>query len=239
MEYKAYTARGNRVANEDAYVCVERDGNFCFVVADGVSSHGRGEVASQKVTEVFAREFGKRAEGCLKFLSRAFEAAQTDVVAMQQTTDEMKTTAVALAVMRNKYAWGHIGDSRIYYFRKGKLKQRSLDHSVAQMLLLSSGDGDVDLASHPDRNCLFRVIGEKWNEPRYELSKVARFKRGDAFLLCTDGVWELVTAKKLCELLNQSETASGWLDCIISEVEQNGRNIDMDNYTAIAVIVKT
>lgn len=238
MEYKAFTARGNREVNEDSYVCVERDGNCCFVVADGLGGHGKGEVASQKVVEVFEHEFGKIKERCSEFLERAFEIAQADVMAMQQTADEMKSTAVVLAIVDNKFAWGHIGDSRIYHFQKGKLRQRSLDHSVAQMLSLSVKSFDADISFHPDRNRLLRVIGEKWSKPKYELSKAARLKKGDAFLLCSDGVWELIASKRLCELLNQSETAEEWLNSIISEVEHNGQNTDMDNYTAIAVIVK-
>ena len=238
MEHKAFTAQGNREVNEDSYVCIERDGNYCFVVADGLGGHGKGEVASQKVVEVFEREFGTIKESCPEFLKRAFETAQADVMAMQQTADEMKTTAVVLAIVGNKLAWGHIGDSRLYHFQKGKLRQRTLDHSVAQMLSPPVRNFDADIASHPDRNRLLRVIGEKWSEPKYELSKAARFKKGDAFLLCSDGVWELIASKKLCELLNQSETAEEWLNSIISEVERNGQNTDMDNYTAIAVMVK-
>lgn len=235
MEYKDFTAQGKRAVNEDSHVCIERDGNYCFVVADGLGGHGKGEVASQKVVEVFDQEFGAVKESCSGFLKRAFDIAQAKVMAMQQATDEMKTTAVALAVIGNKLAWGHIGDSRLYHFQKGKLRLRTLDHSVAQMLSLPMRNTDADIASHPDRNRLLRVIGEKWSEPRYELSKAVRLKKGDAFLLCSDGVWELIASDTIRRLLNQSKTAGEWLNGIISEVERNGQNTDTDNYTAIAV----
>lgn len=237
MEHKAFTAQGNRELNEDSYACIERGGNYCFIVADGLGGHGKGEIASKKVTEVFEREFGTAREGCSEFLKRAFETAQADVMTMQQTADEMKTTAVALVIAGGKLAWGHIGDSRLYHFQRGRLRQRTLDHSVAQTLSLSKRISDADIALNPDRNILLRVIGEKWNGPRYELSKEARVKKGDAFLLCSDGIWESISSDTICKLLKQSRSAEEWLNHIISEVERNGRDADMDNYTAIAVRV--
>ena len=237
MDHKAFTAQGSREINEDSYVCIEHDGNYCFVVADGLGGHGKGEAASQKVAEVFEREFGTNRESCCEFLKRAFEIAQADVMAMQQIADEMKTTAVVLAIVANKLAWGHIGDSRLYHFHRGKLRQRTLDHSVAQTLSQSRKNFGADMASNPDRNILLRVIGEKWSEPRYELSKAVSVKKGDAFLLCSDGVWEFISNDTVQKFLNQSKSAEEWLDCIISEVERNGQNADMDNYTAIAVRV--
>lgn len=233
MEYKGFTAQGSREVNEDSFVCIERGGNYCFVIADGLGGHCKGQAASQKVMEVFEHEFGKTKESCSEFLKRAFNIAQTQVMASQQTRDEMKTTAVALAVIGNKLAWGHIGDSRLYHFQKGKLRQRTLDHSVAQMLHPKSSEDD--LASNPDRNRLLRVIGEAWNEPEFELSKILTVKKGDAFFLCSDGVWELISGDTIGKLLNQSKSAGEWLDSVILEVERNGLNREMDNYTAIAV----
>ena len=233
MEYKGFTAQGNREVNEDSYACIECGGNYCFVVADGLGGHGKGQAASYKVIEVFEQEFGAINESCTEFLKRVFHIAQVKVMAMQQTADEMKTTAVALAIIGNRLAWGHIGDSRLYHFRKGKLQQRTLDHSVAQMLLPENSDADI--ASHPDRNSLLRVIGAKWSEPGFELSKAARVKKEDAFFLCSDGVWELILNDTLRKLLNQSKSAGEWLDSVVSEVETNELNTDMDNYTAIAV----
>lgn len=233
MEYMGFTAQGNRDVNEDAHILIERAGNYCFVVADGLGGHGKGREASQKVIEVFDQEFGAIRESSLGFLKRAFHIAQSKVMAMQQSAYEMKTTAVALAIIDNKLAWGHIGDSRLYHFRKGKLRHFTLDHSVAQMLM--PGKTDAEIASHPDRNRLLRVIGEAWNEPRFELSKAMKAKKDDAFLLCSDGVWEFISKDRIGKLLEQSKTAEAWLKGIICEVERNGMNADMDNYTAITV----
>ena len=237
MEHKAFTAQGSREENEDSHICIENDGNCCFVVADGLGGHGQGGAASQKVVKVFEREFGTIRENCSSFLKRAFETAQAEVLSMQKTAFEIKTTAVVLVKIGKKLAWGHIGDSRLYHFRRGKLRQRTLDHSVAQALLPLGKIYHADLASNPDRNILLRVIGEKWDEPKYEFSKTVGVKKGDAFLLCSDGIWEYITNDKVQEFLNRSESTQEWLECIISEVECNGRNADMDNYTAIAVRV--
>lgn len=233
MEYKGFTAQGNREDNEDAHILIKRGGNYCFVIADGLGGHGKGREASQKVIEVFDQEFGAIRENCSDFLGRAFHLAQTKVMAMQQSAHEMKTTAVALAIVDNRVAWGHIGDSRLYHFRKGKLRDLTLDHSVAQML--TPRKSDAEIASNPDRNRLLHVIGEVWNKPGFELSKPIRARKEDAFFLCSDGVWEFISRDRIGLLLNQSKNAEEWLNRVIGEVECNGLNADMDNYTAIAL----
>ena len=239
LTYKMITHQGTREYNEDAAVCLESDGNYCFVVADGLGGHGRGEVASQKVTAVFERNFKAGFVDNECFLEETFTTAQNEVLELQQTQGakfEMKTTAVCLSIIDNKCQWGHIGDTRLYVFKKNKIKLRTLDHSVPQMLVLSGEIKEKQMAKHPDRNRLLRVIGVEWDSPRYELSGEMPLSDCDAFLLCTDGFWELIDPKKMCSFLKKSKTVAEWLDLMLNEVEKNGQGQDMDNVTAIAVI---
>ena len=228
---------GNREYNEDSVACIESNGNYCFVVADGLGGHGKGEVASQKVVEVFQREFKSNNED-EKFLATAFTNAQNEVLAAQLAEGskfEMKTTAVCLSMINDMCQWGHIGDSRLYIFNKNKIKLRTLDHSVPQMLALSGEIKEKHIATHPDRNRLLRVIGVEWDSPRYELSEVLSLTECEAFLICTDGFWELIEHKKMSGLLKKSKSVDEWLSLMTAEVERNGQGQDMDNYTAIAV----
>ena len=217
---------------------MESGGNFCFVVADGLGGHDKGEVASQKVVEVFAREFRENPESNERFLKTAFTNAQNEILALQQTEGkkfEMKTTAVGLSIMDGTCQWGHVGDSRLYVFHKNKVKCRTLDHSVPQMLVLAGEIKEKHISSHPDRNRLLRVIGVEWDAPCYELSEEILLTDCEAFLLCTDGFWEYITQKKMCQFLKKSKTVDEWLSLMAAEVEQNGQDQYMDNYTAIAV----
>ena len=239
LTYKIITKVGSREHNEDAVACVELGGNYCFVVADGLGGHGKGEVASQKVVEVFEREFRLGPEDNEGFLDNAFSNAQAEVLKMQQREGDklgMKTTAVALSVINSAVRWGHVGDSRLYVFVKNKVKLRTLDHSVPQMLVLSGELKEKHISTHPDRNRLLRVIGVEWDSPRYELSDDMELDSCQAFLLCTDGFWECIEPKKMGKFLKKSKSVDQWLDMMTAEVEKNGKGQDMDNYTAIAVI---
>ena len=237
--YKMIIKVGNREHNEDSAACIESGNNYCFVVADGLGGHGKGEIASQKVVEVFKREFCANPEHNEGFLNAAFSNAQSEILALQRAHGDklgMKTTVVCLSIINGMCQWGHIGDSRLYVFRKNKVSIRTLDHSVPQMLVLSGEIKEKHIASHPDRNRLLRVMGIEWDSPRYEVSDEVPLVDCQAFLLCTDGFWELIDPKHMGKFLKKSKTVDEWLNLMTAEVEKNGQGQDMDNYTAIAVM---
>lgn len=239
ITYKFITHIGDREHNEDSAICVELDGNYCFVVADGLGGHGRGDIASQKVIEVFNREFHVDRESNEHFWEHAFTNAQDEILNLQRAQRDkfgMKTTAVCLSIIGDICQWGHIGDSRLYVFGKNKVKCRTLDHSVPQMLALSGEIKEKHIRHHPDRNRLLRVVGVEWDSPRYEVSEELPLADCEAFLLCTDGFWEHIDPKKMGSLLKKSKTVDEWLDLMTAEVEKNGNGQDMDNYTAITVM---
>lgn len=242
IEYKQITHTGNRDHNEDSAICLESSGNFCFVVADGLGGHGRGEVASQKLIEVFKREFENGYEDSEKYIENTFLKAQEEILELQEQQGDrfgMKTTAVALSIRDGKCRWGHIGDSRLYVFQKDRVKIRTLDHSVPQMLVLSGEIKEKHISTHPDRNRLLRVMGIEWDSSRYEISE-DELSLGDcqAFLLCTDGFWENITSRMMCKLLKKSTSVEEWVELMIKEVERKGQGSDLDNYTAIGVLVR-
>jgi len=238
IKYAMLTQPGNRDVNEDSAIIIERGGNWCFVVADGLGGHGKGEIASQTVVATFERELSPDEQSAAGFLGRAFAAAQDSVTDKQKAMGarfEMKTTAVALAIINGKCAWGHVGDSRLYMFNKNKIQTRTLDHSVPQMLALSGEIREKKIRGHPDRNMLLRAIGVQWDSPMYEVSDEADASGCQAFLLCSDGFWELIDEKHMRDSLKKQRGAEDWLRSMAGEVEKNGAGRDMDNYTAITV----
>ena len=238
ISYELITCCGNREINEDCAICIEHNGNHCFVVADGLGGHGKGEIASNMLVSVFQELFDSCHVSTEAFLQLAFDTAQEKIIEAQKSSHslfEMKTTAVALAVIDGKCRWGHIGDSRLYLFKKNKIKTRTLDHSVPQMLVMSKEIKARDISRHPDRNRLLRVVGAEWDTQKYELSDEYDLADCQAFLLCSDGFWELIEEKKMQLFLKKSPDAKEWLALMTKEVENNGNGKDMDNYTAIAV----
>ena len=85
---------------------------------------------------------------------------------------------------------------------------------------------------------LLRVMGTQWQGNMYELLKPFSLKKYQAFLLCSDGFWELITEEKMCEILSHATTAEEWLKEMLDVVRENGKDVDMDNYSAIAILNK-
>jgi serine/threonine protein phosphatase PrpC len=133
---------------------------------------------------------------------------------------------------------GHIGDSRLYHFSHGRLKGRTLDHSVPQMLVATGEIREKDIRHHEDRNRLIRVMGIEWASPRYELGTAVKVSAGDAFLLCSDGFWEWIEEKEMQKLLKKSSTPVAWLEAMQEVTECHSAGTNRDNYSAIAVFIK-
>ncbi|MCL2573825.1 MAG: protein phosphatase 2C domain-containing protein [Defluviitaleaceae bacterium] len=243
VSYAAATCIGGRESNEDSVLALELDSRYCFVVADGLGGHGAGDIASKLLTGIFEREFGN-AKDCRGFLKHAFDVAQQELLALQAekgAVNQMKTTAVAACIINGKIAWGHAGDSRLYHYKKGILAGRTLDHSVPQMLVASGEIKEDEIAKHPDRSRLLRAFGDKWDVPKYEISKEVNLRKNSAFLLCTDGIWEHVSKEILMPPKDVDANADSWLAAIMDDMtrlQDIDSEIDMDNYSVISVIVR-
>ena len=238
--YKLFTNQGNRENNED-YVgerqCSECS---CFALADGLGGHGRGELASQLVVKETLDMFHSTKD-LENFLQKAFSTSQEKLLKYQKkekAENEMKTTEVILVIGENEIQWGHIGDSRLYYFKGNRLMKQTYDHSVPQMLVSSGEIKEKDIRHHPDRNRVLRVMGTQWTVPKYELAKKIKKKKNQSFLLCTDGFWELIDEKQMIQFLKEAVSPEEWISKMEQKILENGENLNMDNFSAIAVWIR-
>ena len=95
-------------------------------------------------------------------LERCFMESQKRLMKKQadeNARQDLKTTLVLLRIVNGYVQWGHVGDSRLYYFKNGKIVKRTLDHSVPQMLVAAGEIDEKEIRHHPDRNRLVRVMG--------------------------------------------------------------------------------
>lgn len=240
ITYAMLTNKGDRENNEDCIGMKEDKGAYCFVVADGLGGHERGEVASQLVVNEMKNMF-HNTKNPENYLTKAFSTSQDKLRKYQQAQhamNEMKTTAVLLAMTEDLIQWGHIGDSRLYFFKGNRIVKRTFDHSVPQMLVASGEIKEKDIRNHPDRNRVLRVMGNEWNVPKYELSETVKNKKKQSFLLCTDGFWELIDEKEMKRLLKSTASVEEWLNEMEKIVRENGKGTEMDNYSAIGVWVR-
>lgn len=240
ITHSMYSNVGNREVNEDAIGCKTSGDTYAFFLCDGLGGHGMGEIASSLAISAFESQF-RNTKNASEFFCDAFQAAQDVIIAEQRersAVNKMKTTAVIVQISNNKVNIGHIGDSRAYVFHRNRIKMRTLDHSIPQMLVLSGDINENEIRNHPSRSILLRVIGVEWNEPLYEISKPVPIRRADAILLCSDGFWELIDETTMCELLKESTSASEWLEKMKQVVFANGKDLNMDNNSAIAVWIR-
>ncbi len=228
---------GSRDHNED-YLKVFNDGDrWIFALADGLGGGSHGELASRTAVESISDARDLSGGGLLE---RIFCGAQEAVLEQQKQTPEaadMSTTLVVLTLEGKTAHWAHIGDSRLYRFHGWFLKEQTLDHSVPQMLVNMGELTPSQIRHHEDRSRLLRVIGRGGERPDYEESAEYSLKKGDSFLLCTDGFWEYITEREMLRCLRRSSTAQDWLERMEEIVLENAKETQMDNYSAICVRV--
>lgn len=238
--YEILTSPGERDHNED-YTGAEKNGEaYCFVLADGLGGHGGGDEASRLVSEYILDDFARNGEVSQAYLKKCFEESQRLLLEEQvkrKRTMEMMSTLVVLLADSRTIQWGHIGDSRLYYFMNKKMKLRTLDHSVPQMLVAAGKLKEKKIRGHADRNRLLRVMGTEWDTPQYELAQPEERVGGEAFLLCTDGFWEWIEEKAMQSALKKSMYPAEWLALMEKAICRRGSGKNMDNYSAIAVFL--
>ena len=176
-----------------------QDGGYAsphlLVVADGMGGAAAGDIASSvTVGHLVAVDDVHAADDLLPVLRRAVEAAHDDMLELVAENPKMAgmgTTCIAMLRASNKLAMVHIGDSRAYLLRDGKLGQVTHDHTLVQYLVDHGRLTPEEAEHHPQRNVIMRALGDTPGE--VELDESVREARvGDRWLLCSDGLFGVV-----------------------------------------------
>jgi len=197
-----------RANNEDAWCEFTTGAGWrLLVVADGMGGHRGGEVASRIAVDTIGQVLGASHEEPEQSLRKAFLAANErirEVASREPRYAGMGTTAVALLLAAAGDAWvAHVGDSRAFVFRGGKLVPLTADHSYVAELQRQGLLSAAEAAVHPRRNEVLRSIG---GEPDLEVEiRSVRALPGDSFLLCTDGLWGCVPEAELVGVLANAQ----------------------------------
>jgi serine/threonine protein phosphatase PrpC len=241
LQVSVLSKSGGRPTNEDAYgfwTSRERQACFC-VISDGAGGHRGGDVASRLAVEHVLAFFRGRPECSREAIEAALATANAGLIERQAETSDlaaMRATAVVLALdaRAGRALWGHIGDSRLYLFRRQRIVVQTRDDSVLQNMVAAGYVAPSALRGNPNRSALLAALGDEDAFVPHVERRPLPVEDGDLFLLCTDGLWEYVEEREMERLLEAAPSPGRWLADLEERVIAYGR-AGQDNYSALAV----
>ena len=224
-----------RSINQDSPL-VER-GSDLYGVADGMGGHQGGEVASAMAVELTARFATEPTVDSLKEAVRLANRAIFEKAGSDRDLHGMGTTLVAVRLVDGpdggtEVAWVNVGDSRVYLLRDDQLIQLSSDHSLVEDLVRDGQLTPDEAAVHPQRNIVTRALGIDL-DVEVDANTVIPFT-GDRFLLCSDGLFNEVSADQITSVLRRlADPTEAAAELVRLANEGGGR----DNITVVVVEV--
>lgn len=224
-----YSCAAGHDINEDSLLCSAERG--IFIVADGLGGHSDGEKASLAAVDYFDENY---LGGCNnEVISRLIEGANAEVL---KKGDGGKTTVAAAFAENGHFFYANAGDSRVYYFRDGRIIAQTKDHSVCQASVDMGMLRPEDIRGNEDRSRLLKVLGSEESLNIKKAYPPIRIQNGDAFLLCSDGFWEYVYETEMEADLLKSDNSETWLKYMLKRHILRAENKG-DNYTAVCGVI--
>ena len=217
-----------RRRNEDAYVSEPP----LFAIADGMGGAQAGEVAS-KLAAAAVRESASRAPAGEERIFELIQEANRRVYdrsSSDPNTSGMGTTMTVALVEDDHVAFGHVGDSRAYLIRDGLMEQLTEDHSLVNELMKTGKLSPQEAEIHPQRSVITRAVG---TDPDVDVDTfTVNAQPGDLFLLCSDGLTDVVSEDEILELVERNRAdIDRALRALVKEANRGGGE---DNITVIA-----
>lgn len=230
---------GGRKANQDEARFLPSEEGGCWVLCDGLGGHGGGETAARIAATTVLQCYEQYAECSESALRTYLESARRAVLAERAQNPylaAMNSTVVLLVAAGGKALWAHAGDSRLYWFRGGRLLRQTRDHSVPQALADAGKIAPKQIRFHEDRNKVLHTLAGGESLEADLASEAVHLEPSDSFLLASDGLWELVNETEMEVELARSATAEAWLKGLEARLRARAFSGN-DNYSAIAVRV--
>lgn len=241
--YCGYTCIGGRPEDQDCMAFIEANGRQVFAVCDGMGGHAGGCTASTTTAQYLTEAFRRQAEiiPTAEAIATAVAEANSAVYKKAQAEPTLRGmgTTLTLLVIDGRAAYvTHVGDSRIYQLRKGRKVFRTFDHSLVFGQVAKGNMTEEEARVHPRSNVLSRAIGIL---PDIEVTVTKlKYKKGDRFVLCCDGVWNSRPEPDIIQMFTDSPDLDTTIVAIRTSVERIGQENGghHDNHTLIAVDMK-
>jgi protein phosphatase len=225
-----------RTNNEDSVFADASNG--LFILADGMGGHAAGEVASSMAVETICSLFPPLSPppaDAAASLQTAFLSASRSIwqaAGLDESKRGMGTTLSALYIAGDSAQLAHVGDSRIYRLRGAELEQLSIDHSLVAEQVRMGVISPEDARNSQMRNILLQAVGLEESVEVFLLRQ--SLLAGDLFLLCSDGLTDLLDDQQILALLVQGQTVQQCAEQLVEAANQAGGR---DNISVIVVKV--
>lgn len=230
----AISEKGGRLNNEDSIYPQPEASNTnqrLFLVCDGVGGAEKGEVASSLACESFQTYFHtfSNEEPTKEFIDKAVGYVETcfdDYILSHPLAKGMATTLTMTYIGTNGITLAHIGDSRIYHFRKGEILYQTEDHSLVNSLLKLGRITKEEVKKHPQRHVITRAIQGSKYSTEADVVFLKDIQAGDFIFMCSDGVLEHLTNEELSTIFSLNH-----VDTIKDEILNSCSGRTRDNYS--------
>jgi serine/threonine protein phosphatase PrpC len=199
IEYAKVSALGDRTDNQDRAAVVVADNAAMLMVFDGMGGHSDGAKAAETGLRIVQDMFMDSKLPIFDpqgFLYTALARAHDEVVGLGEDLAvdfRPRATCAICLVQEGGSFWAHIGDSRIYQVRNGRVLNRSRDHSHVEVLIQEGAITEEEAVDHPMRNFVECCIGGDAPIPDMSITGKRKLSRGDVLLACSDGLWSGLT----------------------------------------------
>lgn len=230
--YFTISEDGKRPYNEDSFYTAQESG--LFLVCDGVGGSNKGEVASRKACEYFSEYLSTTLDFSLTGIEKTLvqcESKFDEYTIQNPDAKGMATTLTLLKLFSGKVVIGHIGDSRVYHVRNGKILFQTSDHSFVNELVASGFLTPEEALTHPKRNQITRAIQGSENNTYIDVNEIDSVEINDYFMLCSDGILEGIDNEFIQNNFLESNSFENLKELILN----NCREKSSDNFTAIVI----
>ena len=201
-----------RANNEDRYSYWEPADDRQFplkgrlvIVADGMGGYEGGQEASRIAVEVVEEVYANAPSGDPRsWLLAGFQTAHSRILEYAVKNPDlhgMGTTCTAIALLENKLYFAHVGDSRLYLIRDASISRLTHDHSYVTRLVDNGIIRAEEAESHPQRHILTAALGAGNSVTPDSPAEPISLQSGDVLLLCTDGMWGLLTDTEILQIV--------------------------------------
>lgn len=207
--------------------------DFLGVLADGMGGHEQGEVASAMVVDILCPGGGNAVSGKpLKWLEGMLQAANREIYSLSRQQEVvMGTTCTVLLINDGRFYCAHVGDSRMYLADRKGIRQLTEDHTWIREMVRSGKITKEEAVNHPDRNLLLKALGTTPEIAPDLFGLSGRVKPGSRFLLCSDGLYEVVKEPEMLEILTGESLKQAAEALIVLAKERGGH----DNITVLII----